>query len=1500
MVRFVKMAGLLMDADHAQVLRSFILCGNGISKRNLQLLSSNVRSLVEDSPEILVATLKQILCEFDSHVVSTRILVRICGDLQDIARNHFRVIVEAVLTMLTNEQTSSILAAVHNAVFLLPVHALSSNDASEISKRIVGLLPVFQQNESLQIVATSLSQFVKKWATIIPNPEIPTMSLLSIMPSEGLTYSVLSLLSQSAVYLFLALIGDSVNLKEMVGDLFEKKPTILDRCTSVSQIRFMDYALQSLPRAVLLQMVGCFLYSLSETRLNEVADRFPLLQPCIQRPPQDALGLTCYYTMLSAVLRATAKQLTPKALNMCAMALLACPHPRDNASRRATRSCLSTILQCSSHISDQKRFNEMLFNKIMKLPPKSVFRQDALPLIIPAVGFHRITPEFFQSLVSLFDSHTGQAVRCMYEVYKTFDVPKEYTFLLLRKLDQMNSATRLAILANIGKAGPKTISVLQEHVASIQGLEENRRLALQLALATTEAKSSRRTSVSLDLLRKAIHSWDFEIRMSALRLLCARPDLNEEAMEILYEAVPRLFVYSDIEQRKQLEGTLSTITSTLQGEKGDRFVTELFDHLIPLLRPEQSGVRKAYLVTCLKIAWMRKPLFLLSMDLMEHLIMGLFESSYPLRDEVFRTLLLIIKSVKTDYEVSLVNSLLNDQNHFTTGLIEKYKDSERFREADGAARLMALLNIVKKEISCDSLIAHIYSQFLQEYKETRDTIPSHFPLSVILHYLQSSAQETVDMNFMTSKLIPFLLELIRDSLAFIGVEYNVESMPVQSIVSVKPPESQLQLSATKSWLAVRQALNIIAWLLKRYFDSISCDLVKEIGNTLFNFLVDSHHYSTVYYAHLTFQMLCSFCFMRNDRCAEFPLSWCDSLIEAAGTFTSGDHRCSGAFVQTAMALIHSEPANLFGSQRGIYHKFVKMCIILLDHPGSDKELLSALLLTEAIAADSQTRGYIEPYSPQLVMAVLAVNCHSRDKLEIIRTANRCLKLLMKLWQSKEDTREHQQIQHNEFFENVRGSLDFFHEHLTPDQSDIAYVILQVIQMMQPFRDRALMMKIANLRDSKLSRVRQAAARCLLVVLPYEQAESFVRKSIRDLRILPSEVSMISASPEFMNPPSLIETDGNIEEMELADDDVAEDKLGCCSESESEDEIDFNTCDGIILQIQQIIRRFPSVKETLMPDIQFLCSTFLEKDGANYLQVYAVVQLAREFGCLSSLAPLLRRLSKMSGTLKALPMGHRLLRASFSVLDDNEMIAVLQGQDDSAILHLLLQMKVMSPAVESVCIDVFLRDRNQTICDFLAEMFLRSGVHPSPIQKQRFQEILLETCEDQRLEVMLNLAPMFTPDAKAIFRHFKEYTEFVDRSDSNVMGALSNLALCFKDELFSTFDEDDYTHWKTALRLISDENPSVRGKCARALSSHFSGDHASVQQGLELCEYDLIQFIYAMIGEHSIDVLETMLDDFRTLKNDLDCGEFKQEPAHFLHPPSFHTRCIKKELKKLGV
>jgi hypothetical protein len=114
----------------------------------------------------------------------------------------------------------------------------------------------------LQVIASTLSQFAKKWATILPELEIALNSLFSIFASSVIDgYPLLSLLCQSVAYLMIALIGD-VPLKDLVEGVFEGRETLFDRSTSVAHLRFMDFARQPLQRSVQLQLVAACLLSL--------------------------------------------------------------------------------------------------------------------------------------------------------------------------------------------------------------------------------------------------------------------------------------------------------------------------------------------------------------------------------------------------------------------------------------------------------------------------------------------------------------------------------------------------------------------------------------------------------------------------------------------------------------------------------------------------------------------------------------------------------------------------------------------------------------------------------------------------------------------------------------------------------------------------------------------------------------------------------------------------------------------------------------------------------------------------------------------------------------------------------------------------------------------------------------------------------------------------------------------------------------------------------------
>ncbi|KAK8899553.1 hypothetical protein M9Y10_001869 [Tritrichomonas musculus] len=1551
-----------MDDDNLQqVIESCIRCGNNISGRSLNHLSSSIRRWVERSPSELLSIIQTTLIEYDSQIVPTRILLSISNDLQGIDVQCFKEIVQSVISKSTNcIQSFSVISLIHNAVFILPVYSLSETEATQLANNIINIVPnTLHQNESIQVIATALSQFMKKWANSLTNPEILASSLFTLLSDNSFTYATLSLLCQSIVSLILSnkILGD-VNLKELIEDLTHHKQTVLDQFTPVSNVNFIDYALRTLPLSAQYQLVGTVIFSLSPEKLNQVANRFSLLSNYIKTPPTDELTRICFYHLLSAVLKATSKQITPKALNMCCNALLKHAETQDHANRHAIKTCFGYLLQCSAHTQNPNKFNEMLFQRILALSPKSVLRQDALPLIIPCVPFSCITIEFFQYLLSLFDKQGSLAMKCIIEVYKNFDVPLEYSTLLFKKLDSMSAPIRTSNLEYLLRGDAKIISKIKEHAINCKEIDENRRLTLLLSTSSFESKVGKNMVVSVSLLKSAIHSWDFEVRMSAIQLLYGQYAIgNEERLAILKDTIPRVFVYCDLKFSKQLERCLDNIVRSLDNNSNSSnckiFIKSLMSEIQPLLRPYQSGVKKSYIIGLIMTIWRTKPLYLLTKKLTKQLILGLFESSYALRDQFFTLLLFIVRtSANNEAAKSIVKAVINKESEFVTDLIDKNKDSPRFRESDGAARLIALLDIIQKEKPLDFYISEMWIEYLNG---SNDSIPSHFPLSVILHILKSNIQN-VKVRFFIDKLLPYIIQLITDSLSFMSVEANVEVIPIQQIRNDNPPESQLHSSVNKSWLAVRQSLNIITCIINHYFEEIPKKLVEQIGDTLFRFLIESRHFSTVYYAHLTFQSLCTRCYIRDD-CNKFPEKWTYLLLKTADSFSSADHKASDGFVQTATALIHSEPSHLFGSQRVIYHLLLHFCFSSIDNPTAENQLRSALLLTEAIAKDKPTQVNIEPYESQLLMSVFTLYT-TQMSYEMRCTANHCLtSLLLKHTERgrKNDQKELDNVAHRELFQSVNGIYDFFIDHLSVDQSDVAYVILQIILIMKPFPQETLFAKIAELKSCRYSHVRRAAARAVLIVIPPNLVDSYAQKCLNELvnraslPTTPKPKDDDGDKSKEKEKTQKEEKSQDEKEKEKKDDKNEDEKVTPFSSASSssfninsnassnidvinnneDDEDDghdvtesrTNTIDGILLQIEQLCREFSSIKQLLLPQVEDICKTSIKNHITDYIQIYAVISLAREFNCLYLLKPMLLVLFRKRKEMHLMerPLGHQILRATFSVISDEEKAEVLSTNDFGTIFHLIIHIlsnkEEISPLIQPLLVNLYLTDKNQEISDYLPSLLSS----PTEEQKEQYLQIIYSSqtgqLEDERFESMLNLAPLFVNNAKEVLSHFSQYARFVDRSDSNVLLSISQMMLHFHEQLFNSFDpeNENLTHWKIALRILSDENSSIRFPCCKALSFHIHLPSNQQQQTsnnnnnneikntnlqIDLCEFDLVEQIYRLIGRKK-SVLEEILQELKEFKEDEGDTHFKKEPTPFLLPSSFHVQLIKQILREMS-
>ena len=1448
----------MIDEELENAISSCLQCGYGISKRNLNLLSTTIHKAVESEPEILVNILKQQLCDFSSPLAPTRTLLAISQDLERMDSSFYDPITTRVINMDSATQNSSIINSIHNAVFILPVDSLNPDKANEMANKIIELLHQTMKTENYsQVLATALSQFMKKWANILPNPENQTMLILSILSEPTLNYTNISLLCQAAIYCICALIGDMSGLKDMIGTLVEHKETPLDKCTSVSGITFMEYIQQTIPQCVQFQLLASFLFTIPPDYYALISPNAYLIYECISISPTDEISQTAFFQMLSAALKVMAKSNQPEFLLRCKDAILSLTDTKDQYLRKSIRQCFTALVQCALKVCNQTFFIDV-FQRIEKLPDKSSLKQDCLSLVIPFIPFDLITIDFFSSILDLVEIHQSFAFRCVSEIYRSHKVPLKYSNLFFQKLDTLPSPLKNNFILTILRNSPKVVLTLQSHVSLSPVLDDSQKLSMQIYLApvllSQQAQGNgKQIPFDRNLIKVAIHSWDFEIRLNALKLLISGPRGNKpyskEDILLLSEAIPRVFVYCDVKYQKILEKHFQMVCNHMNMHDNfcmSQFFSPLFKSMVPLLKPHLSGFRKSYIINTFNIVWHSRPLLFLTRELLENLVYNLFESNYNVRDLIFRFLLLILRTKEPADKALLAKQVISKDSKLVSDLIQKHSSSTKFRETDGAARLIALIYLGRGNKDIEEIISKMWQEIWENSKEPQAITP-HFPLSVILHVLQSVQELQIDFNFITSKLMVKSIQIIHDSLDFIGVEANIETMPVQSIKGGETPVSQLIDNINRAWLSVRQALNIIGYILNRYFTRLPLDLIEKAGTTILGFLMDSRHASTVYHAHLIFQTICTLSFTREDT-KDLPSKWSDTLLSQADMFTITDHKQSNGFVLTALALIHSEPSHLFAQQRQIYDKLARFCSRYIVDGANGNQLVTGFLLTQSIATDNLTQSNFEPYSSSLLMACFQA-CSMTLPFSLKNTCNICLcTLLLRHWKGKSDfSKDYEAIPHLDFFSLVNGSLDFFIEHLVAEQPDVSYIILLVIQQLKPFPMDMLLLKITEMRSSPSSRSRRAAARALLVVLSQEDAIQFIKTALND-----------------------IET------------------------------CDSNTLDGILMQITELVHHYPSLIKELLEDAKQIIQKALDRHETSYIKLYFYIQLADLFSLTNMMKPVLRALFKDPLSLIRRPYGSRILIVVFKTMTDIELLQVILKKQDFMLYHICRFLDenpiYLKPKIARALIDAFLKDPSPAVYDKILKLLIHHPklFNPNDFQKQLFNELLAKSEKDEaKLMSLLSVASMFIVDIISLLNNFQQYSYFVDRSDSTILENLSHIMEDYHEQLFTTFSSTQVTQWLLALRIISDENPSVRIPCCRALSKHIILDPL---HKIVLSEYDLIVAIYGKMTPYK-DLLQKVLSQLQANCEQIEDDKgIKREPTPFIHPPSFHVDCLRKAIK----
>ena len=239
-------------------------------------------------------------------------------------------------------------------------------------------------------------------------------------------------------------------------------------------------------------------------------------------------------------------------------------------------------------------------------------------------------------------------------------------------------------------------------------VDERKKLSMQIMLAPVLQSQPKRPPLDRELIRTAIQSWDFEIRVNALKLLISSPRGNQpyshEDILLLGEAIPRVFVFSDAKYQKILESYFQIVCNHMDMHDSfcmSQFFSPFFKTMVPLLKPHLSGFRKSYIINTFNIVWHSRPLLFLTRELIENLVYNLFESSYALRDLVFRFLLLILRTKEPADKALIAKEVISENSKLVSDLIQKYSNNSKFRESDGVARLIALQREVHHETDDD-------------------------------------------------------------------------------------------------------------------------------------------------------------------------------------------------------------------------------------------------------------------------------------------------------------------------------------------------------------------------------------------------------------------------------------------------------------------------------------------------------------------------------------------------------------------------------------------------------------------------------------------------------------------------------------------------------------------------------------------------------------------------------------------------------------------------------
>ena len=1376
-----------MDVDQVRgFLAEALEKGSRVNKKYLNSVAAKLQESIATNPEGVVDALVDVFCKADSRLASTMLLTCISDAVSDIGVVKISPIKRMLFETIDDKEKFSV-AVTYNAVTLLPRSCLNSEEAGHVLSKLVDLLPNLRENSSF---VACVAHATNKWSACLGERRSFVKIFLRILSENEFGLSALTLICQCAVHLVQLDLGKEA--QSAMDAALSGRESKMDQYSPAGS--YVDFV-KSMPLAARMRLETVMFEACSGDGIEREKDRIRCLSSLFECSVSSDVDIACLLLFVEMILQVLLKldSADEQTLKVCFDSMVRCPASKDAGNRKLVRSCVSLFLKLSVKFASLK-FAEYMFSVLVESETFSQFKQDALPLIIPSVSFAVISFDFFQSILHLLQKYQALAVRCVCAIYKAFEVPKDYTLLFVRHLESFPPSTRLSIWGDmIAQAGLDKLQVIKKHITASTEMDENSKLSVLLCVSSAEYKVTKKETFTESMLVQSLHSRDFNVRASVLQYMCMKKKLTENDCNLLSGAIPFLFVYGDLQNENSQVVALETVLKKVPVDQQESFGRCLVTHFIPLISPLESGLRKFHVITCLKLIINYLPVTVRAEDV-KTLIAGMFGSSQSLRNEMFGAVEMVLCKHKDLADIEGIQTI-----------IEANKSSERFRESEGAAMLEALLNIVQMKDPIESMLNMI---------DIEKGIPPHFPLSVVYHYIQHSEKRQLNSTLLINRALPLLCDLLRSSLQYIGMEADFGA--------------QVKVSVRKSWHAVRQSLNIIMRCFDLYATTIPVQIVETVGDTLFHFLMDSRQFSTVYHGHVAFRKVCSCCLAREDDSKKFPMKWCEKILSVGGLISSGDHRVSGGLVQTVVSLLDAEQSTHLGP---IGRVFVETCLRLIEHPESDQQLTSALLMTETVLSDSQRQTTMRSYLPKFLIAILTASARSTE-IEVKRSANKCFcTIILRQYLKRNELKS---ISPKEFFGGVDGIHEFFSEQLKRGQQEIVFILLRVIEMMIPFKDEELLSSITELRRSRNSRIRKTAARALLIVMPQENAESQVERLLMDIQ----------------------------------------------------GELEVNTLDGTVCAITSIADKWPNVRDYVVEKITDQAKTVIQTKAASFATIWALVRLCEHFHLVETLKSFSNLILHNEKLIAELPLGDELLSTVMSVSDSPQLLSIFQSGSRKLTKAVALKCvdKKLANEVMSVLIDRYLTEIDQSVVDSLGQVLLHQPFTPTATQQHLFQNLLLTTTDSAKLIELIRLSDSFQVDPAFVFSHFSYLSHFQEHPNDDIFPQLSTYALAHHSLLFPDFNQ--LTHWKLAIRLLSDDRASVREPCCQALLPHLNS-------ASNLCEFDVLRTLYRALPSPALAALrEDFTQDQRANSDD---SHFRKEPPSFFFPPSLHISLMANHL-----